>query len=144
MPVDRNLLFVRCPIPKFLNLIEFKLIAGLGSRTDNHSRRQFQRGMRYKTSGKPPRYYGTDGFFHFALTVQINDVNREFHEKRMNSLAGNDPKPFAGLQTLPLQQARPAQLAGIGKLDRFAQKRILSKISNTEFQSLLYNTRAPK
>ena len=73
---------------------EFELIAGRGPRVVNDARRQFNDGMRRKARRKAPGSYRVPDFFYLFIAVDVDQIDRELHEKGVDGLAGDDPQTF--------------------------------------------------
>ena len=66
--------------------------------------------------------------FHLALLIQVDQVDRELHEERVDRFAGHNPQSRAGLQAGMLQQSDPAFLTGVGNFNGFTQRGVASQI----------------
>ena len=70
----------------------------------------------------------------FPLLVEVNQVYRKLHEKRVNGLAGHDPQTRAGLQPYMLEQADTALLASVRDFHSFAEDGAAGMIPYQYFQ----------
>ena len=70
---------------------ELKQVAWLSPRGANSSRWKFNHRMRRQARGKPPRRDTAFDLLDAILAVNINEVDRELHEKCMHRFARNYP-----------------------------------------------------
>ena len=87
-----------------------------------------------KAGREPPRRNRMPDFFHFPPLIQVDQVDRKFHEKGVHRFAGNDPQPFAGLQPLVFQQAGPPFRAGIRHIGSLSQNGLAGLVPHQYFQ----------
>ncbi len=52
--------------------------------------------------------------------IDVNQIDREFHEKSVDAFARYDPETFSWPKLFVLQQADGSLFTGIGKIDRIA------------------------
>ncbi len=93
------------------NGLNVHFIAALRLCLTDCSRWQFQNRMRAKACGKAPGADAVPDFPHLMLTIQVDEIYRESHKKRMHRFTGYDPQSFAGQKTLAPQQSFIARLS---------------------------------
>ena len=62
------------------------------------------------------------------LLVEVDQVDRKLHEKRMDRFARHDPQARAGLQPFVLEQADTTSFAGIRKFYRVTQDGVAARL----------------
>lgn len=113
---------------------EDQLIALPGIGTVDRPGRKFQNGVRGQTHGKPPGRKRANGGANAVFAVEINQVDREFHEKCVYGFAGNDPEPGPVVEPAMLQKTGSALRAGFGGIDVAADGGPASYVAHLEFQ----------
>ena len=69
-------------------------------------------------------------FAHFPALVEVDQINRKLHKKRVNRFARRNPQPLARPQQFVPEQANAPLGAGIGYIDGLTQNSIPGLISH--------------
>lgn len=83
---------------------QFEGIAALGFAGQSGAGGKFENGMRGQASGQAPC---ADCVAHLAdavLTVEIDEIDRKAHEKRVHRFTGHNPEAFSGGEPVAAQQ----------------------------------------
>lgn len=91
---------------------------------------------------KPPRRNRAPHLSHFPPLVEVNQVNRKLHEKSMDRLAGQDPKPLARFQAVVFEKPGPPLGARIRYFGGLRQNCPAGLIPHLYVQLQNYNTSA--
>ena len=97
-----------------LEWLEGQLVTLAGCAGLDGSYREFDDRMRRQAEGHSPRDYVRDGFADYLFFVDVDKIEREFHEEGVDAFAGDDPQAFTCSQFGVFQETRRALLAGIG------------------------------
>src|SRR5882724_6125391 len=80
-------------------LMNFDAIAQRGARGLNGGGRDFQDGFDIHADGREaPGPQAVFKMYHRVVGVEVNDVDRNAHEHRMNAATGDDPKTLSAVK----------------------------------------------
>ena len=83
-------------------LVNRQLVAGLGAALFHRAGRKLEHGMSQQAGGEPPRAHRAPGLPNLVAFVQVHQIDRKLHEKRMDGFARDDPQALAWLQPFVL------------------------------------------
>lgn len=120
-------------LPAASHFYQFQLIAFLGICAINRTRWQFQHGMRGKAHREAPRPQRPNYSTYPVLTIQIDQVERKFHEECVDRFAGNDPEPGALIQLVVFEKTRPSLRTALSGIDGTPDRRASGNVPHLEF-----------
>jgi hypothetical protein len=120
--------------------MKLQLVASPRIRLIDRPQRQLKHRMRPQANGKTPSRQLADHLADPFLSIDINHVYGELHEKSMNSLAGNDPQSLPPLQSRVFEKALIPLRAAVGDVDLVAKLGSPRRIAHAKFQEPFYNT----
>src|ERR1035437_777644 len=83
-------------------LVQGQLVAGLGATLFHRPGWKLEHGMSQKTGREPPRPHHASGLANLVAFVEVHQIDRKLHEKRMARSGGDDPQAFAWRQPFVL------------------------------------------
>jgi hypothetical protein len=90
--------------------------------------------MRGETSGQPPWGNCVPHLANFPMPVEVDQVDRKLHEKRMDRFTRHDPQTGAGIQPCIFEQPDTALLTGVRDFDGFTKNGMAGLIPYEDFQ----------
>lgn len=111
-------------------LIERQLVAGLGAALLHRPGWKLEHGMSQQAGREPPRPHRAPRLPNLVAFVQVHQVDRKLHEKRVHGFARRDPQALAWLQPFVLQQAGTPLGAGISHLGSVSQDRVAGLVTH--------------
>ena len=90
--------------------------------------------MRGETGRQPPWGNGVPHLANFPMLVEVDEVDRELHEERMDRFTRHDPQTGAGVQPCVLEQPDTALLTGVRDFHGFAKDGVAGLIPHQDFQ----------
>lgn len=107
----------------------------------NRPHRQFHNRMRHQTKRRPPRRHIPHDLPHHILLIDINQIQRKFHEERVDALTRHNPQPFPRPQLCVLQKPGSPLRTGIRDINRLAQHSPPRDVAKPVFHAQPYSTR---
>ena len=90
--------------------------------------------MRCETGRQPPWGNRVLHLANFPMLVEVHQVDRKLHEKRVDRFTRHDPQTGAGVQSCVLEQPDTALLTGVRDFHGFTKDGVAGLIPHQDFQ----------
>ena len=111
---------------------KFYPVARFGLRFAYRARCELEHRVGGETGREPPGTHAAPDFFHSQFPVQVNEIDGELHEERVDRFAGPDPQAFSRPEFLAPQQTLPALRADIRNLHALGELRLAGEVRDPE------------